>query len=162
MPCSLITTDWFFCYQPTQKKGRVVVEGLISTTISAPIEQESSQAKKNPLLSPLWSQFQIPEKLIRLPSLSRVSTMTQFAKFRWSGLCSSNAISGDIGEGAKEKGESLWAKQTAQKVTSTQAFFWIEGRKGKKEEGRKGGKERGTNPNTVGGLSHDDKSKPEG
>lgn len=85
---------------------------------------------------------------IRMPSLSQVSTMVRFTKFNWSGLYDLNTIIiiEDNGNGAKEKKKSLWAKQTAQKVTPTQVFCWIEGREEKKEGGRKGEKEGETNP----------------
>lgn len=156
----LCTTDWLFHYQITRQEGRMVMKGLSSTTIFPPTGQESSHAKKKKCFV-VSSLVPIPNSRegIRMPSLSQVSTMVQFTKFSWSGLYDSNTIIiiEDNGNGAKEKKKSLWAKQTAQKVTPTQVFCWIEGREEKKEGGRKGEKEGETNPNIFGGLPYSDR-----
>ena len=67
----------------------------------------------------------------------------------------SNSARGNTEEEAKEKAESLWAKQRAQKVTP-QTFCWLKWREEKKEEGKEG---RGINPNTGGGLPDGDKTQ---
>ena len=51
----------------------------------------------------------------------------------YKGPCSLKAVIGDTEKGTKEKGESLWAEQTAQKVTPTQALCGTEEMEEKKE-----------------------------